>query len=69
MAKVNFVEIKFQDFFLAQTRFNPYRQQDFPQFAQHGFFAAQEKIAGDLHGDGAAALPFLAGSQKREGCP
>ena len=61
IAEVNLIEVKLKDPFLREFCFDLDRQKDFANFAKKGFFVAQEKITGDLHRNGAPALPFLTG--------
>ena len=50
------------NFLLAQMALNFKRQKNLGQLAEVGFFTAKKKIARNLHGDGAATLPFLTGT-------
>ena len=66
LAQVDFIQVKLEDFVLGQFSFDLDRQENFIQFSHIGFFPRQEKIARNLHGDGAATLFFLPGSGQRD---
>ena len=66
LSQVDFIQVQFQYFALAQLPFYFNGKENFIEFAHIGFFPGQEKIARHLHGDGAAALFFLTGQQQRD---
>ena len=67
LAQVDLVQVQLEDLLLAQLVLDLQGQQDFVELAQIGLLAAEEEVAGHLHGDGGAALPLLAGADQVEG--
>jgi hypothetical protein len=64
LAEVDLVEVELEDLFLAQRALDLYRQEDLAQLAGVGLLAGQKEVARELHRDGAAALPLLAGQRQ-----
>ena len=60
-AQIGAVEIKLEDFVLAQMGLEPQRQERLVDFALDGALVAEEQILGELLGDGRAALHHAAG--------
>ena len=60
VAEKNFVDIELEDLIFTQLALDDDRQYDFLQLALVSLFRGEEKIARNLHRDGAAATLFLA---------
>ena len=67
MTHVYLVEIQFQYLLFTEVPLDPEGQQYFIQFSGVGLFRAEEKVPGDLHGDGAASLALFTGQQELDG--
>ena len=64
VSKIDFIQVKLEDFLLAQVVLDLQREKYLFHLAQVGFFAAEEKVTRHLHGNSAAALAFLAGADQ-----
>jgi hypothetical protein len=64
VTEIDLVQVQLEDLFLVELVLNSEGEENLAQLAQIGLLAAQEEVACDLHGDGAAALALLAGADE-----
>ena len=61
------VEIQVENFLLVELPLDQQCQKNFPELAHVGALARQKVIAGQLHGDRTATLPFFTGAHEDQG--
>ena len=64
MSKKDLVQVQFQNFVLAEFLLNAQSEKNLAQFADEMTLPSQVEVAGQLHGDGAAALTDPSAARK-----